>query len=429
MLPSLKIFKSLVTSEEFSLKHRKSATSFTRRRKLPFLSVLTLVLRKSVKSLQVVLNEWCREKGETISASALSQARQKFSHTAFIELLEKCVVGPTYSGKNVKKCKGYRLLAIDGSTLRLPTSQELIEEFGTVPFMNGKQDLPDENVELKVSVLYDVLNEIPIAGSLHQARTNDLKAAPSETALLGRGDIIMADRAYCSFVYFAEILSKKADFIIRLKENTYADCHQLFSPGAPKEAFAEIPLPKHLNDETRKLPASIPLRFVRVDLPDGEVEVLATSLLDKKTFSQRAFKKLYYKRWRIETFFQAIKSRLAVDNFTGRTVEAIKQDFYSTLFVSGLETILAADTNKQLARKDTLHRQQVNKAISFHAIKDKILLLMLDPPLDFEAQIKKAFLLNPTLSRPDRPKIRERLSLKSNVKSLYFQKFARKVVF
>ncbi|NBR94681.1 MAG: hypothetical protein EBT44_07755, partial [Actinobacteria bacterium] len=115
------------------------------------------------------------------------------------------------------------------------------------------------------------------------------------------------------------------------------------------------------------------LRFIKILLADGEVELLATSLLDQKRYPLRDFKKLYYKRWRIETFFQAIKSRLAVDNFTGRTVEAIKQDFFSTLFVSGLETILSAEVNGELAAKNTRHRQQVNKAISFHAIKDSII--------------------------------------------------------
>ena len=72
--------------------------------------------------------------------------------------------------------------------------------------------------------------------------------------------------------------------------------------------------------ENLEVPASMALRFIRVDLPDGEVEILATSLLDKGKFPVREFKKLYYKRWKIETYFQTIKSRLAVDNFTGRTV-------------------------------------------------------------------------------------------------------------
>lgn len=118
-----------------------------------------------------------------------------------------------------------------------------------------------------------------------------------------------------------------------------------------------------------------------------------------------------------------------MENFTGRTVEAIRQDFYSMILVSGLETILTADANKKLRKKKTVHIQQVNKAVSFHAIKDRILLLISDPPNDFEQQVQRIFLLNPTLKRPKRLKEKERLSLKSNVRSLHFQKFAGKAVF
>jgi hypothetical protein len=87
-------------------------------------------IKKSVKSVQLIVNEWCRELDGSISASALSQARQKFRHTAFIELLEECVVKPMHDDNGHKRFKGHRLLAIDGSTLRLPTSRELIDAFG-----------------------------------------------------------------------------------------------------------------------------------------------------------------------------------------------------------------------------------------------------------------------------------------------------------
>jgi hypothetical protein len=43
-------------------------------------------------------------------------------------------------------------------TLRPPTSKELIETFGTVQYMNGRQEVAHDNVEEKVSVLYDLLN-------------------------------------------------------------------------------------------------------------------------------------------------------------------------------------------------------------------------------------------------------------------------------
>ena len=428
MLPTLKSFTAITDSDTFLRRHRRDEKSFTRQRKLPFNSVLTILLRKSVKSLQRVLNEWCRQADEFISASALSQARQKFRYTAFIELLEECVVKPMYNDKGHKRFKGHRLLAIDGSTLRLPTSKELIDAFGTVRYMNGRQEVAGNNVEAKASVLYDVLNEIPLEGSLHPARTNDIVASQQHLKNLEAGDILIADRGFVSYAFFAQIRAQNADFIVRIRENAYENYHQLLTDYSRKDVIAEVERPAHFNGDA-ELPGSLHMRFIKIVLADGEVELLATSLLDQKRYPLKYFKKLYYKRWRIETFFQTIKSRLAVDNFTGRTVEAIKQDFFSTLFVSGLETILSAEVNGELAAKKAKHRQQVNKAISFHAIKDSIILLMFDPPPDFEEQVRRLFMISPTLQRPERVKEKERLSLKSNARSLHFQKFARKVVF
>ena len=102
MLPTLKTFTTVTDSDTFLRKHRRDERSFTRQRKLPFATVLTLLLRKSVKSLQRVLNEWSRDADEYISASGLSQARQKFRYTAFIELLEECVVKPLYKDRGHK---------------------------------------------------------------------------------------------------------------------------------------------------------------------------------------------------------------------------------------------------------------------------------------------------------------------------------------
>lgn len=120
MLFTLKTFTKTTASDSLIKRHRRDEKSFSRQRKLPFSTVLTLLLRNSVKSLQLVLNEWCRDTDESIYTSALSKARQKFLHTAFIELVEECVVKPMYIDRRYKRFKGHRLLAIDGSALRLP---------------------------------------------------------------------------------------------------------------------------------------------------------------------------------------------------------------------------------------------------------------------------------------------------------------------
>ncbi len=80
--------KNKLMSLNFINAHRASSKDFSRKRKLPFINVFLLIFRKSVKSLQVMLNEFVlhTRKDYTITASAFTQARKKLKHTAFSEL-------------------------------------------------------------------------------------------------------------------------------------------------------------------------------------------------------------------------------------------------------------------------------------------------------------------------------------------------------
>lgn len=73
-----------------------------------------------------------------VTASAYSQARYKLKHTAFIELNQKAVVDTLYIDDDDQRFWGYRLLAVDGSKIRLPDNDEIREEFGTINYTNGK---------------------------------------------------------------------------------------------------------------------------------------------------------------------------------------------------------------------------------------------------------------------------------------------------
>lgn len=404
---------------------------FSRERKLPFKSVLQLLLRKSVKPLQLVLNEWTDGLDYQISASALSQARRKLKHTAFIELLEKCVVQVMYRDGEHERFKGKRLLAIDGTSLRLPNTKETQEKFGLIAHMSGQKQRLSDQVEAKATILYDVLNEIPISAALDKGRTYDLKASKPHLVNLAKNDVLIADRAYGSYLFFTEILAKNADYLIRCKKKTFEKFHGLFQDDAQNEKIVEVPCPQKLALCKQGIFLSLKIRFVRIPLETGEIEVLATSLLDTKRFPYEDFKELYYKRWGIETYFHTLKSRLSIDNFTGKSVEAIMQDFYSTIFVSGLETIITSEANEELGSKATKHYQKVNKAIAFHTIKNKVIKMVFDPVPNAEIEIQKLFLQNPTVVRPERDKPpRTPSTVKNKTRnSLYFQRYSRKHVF
>ncbi|MFT0820034.1 transposase [Wolbachia endosymbiont of Nasonia vitripennis] len=83
-------------------------------------------------------------------------------------------------------------------------------------------------------------------------------------------------------------------------------------------------------------------------LPSGEIEVLATSLMDEQKFQTGGFKELYFLRWRVETFFAKLKGRLSLENFTRKSVESVKQDFWSAIFISNLESVMTEDVEEAL---------------------------------------------------------------------------------
>ena len=395
---------------------------------MPFKSILQIVLRKSIKSLQLVANEWGDLIDESISASALSQARHKLRHTAFIELQEKAVLDVMYQFGDHKTFMGHRLLAVDGSTIHLPNTEEIRSEFGFVEHFTKKGEEPDTHVEAKMTVLYDVLNKVAISSNLHKCRANDLKASKVHLENLEENDILLADRAFGAYQLFSELQGKNTDFVIRCKEKSYEKYHGLFKSIDENDKVVEIPRPYTLRESS--FPKKLKVRFIKVVLSSGEVEVLATSLLDEELYKTEIFKDLYYKRWKIETFFHTLKSRLGLENFTGKSLESVYQDFYATIYISGLEAIIISDAEEDLNSRKTKNKLQVNKAVSFHAIKYKILNMIAHPTDDMESKVTKMFLKNPTSSRPERI-FHERKESNSGFKrrSLAFQKFKRKHIF
>ena len=77
-----------------------------------------------------------------------------------------------------------------------------------------------------------------------------------------------------------------------------------------------------------RLPERITVRFVAVRLSTGELEVLATNLLDQMVYGTAAWGELYHYRGGIETCYGLLKGRLDWENFTGRSPEAVRQDVW-----------------------------------------------------------------------------------------------------
>ena len=128
----------MIHSEEFILRHKTASHHFTRTRSLPFPTVILFLINFLKRSLQPELDSFFQA-AQNVSApvrevtkAAFSQARLKLKPSAFTELNHKLILF-FEDHFSPRTWHGFRLLAIDGTTLRLPNTPEMTTHFGPQP--------------------------------------------------------------------------------------------------------------------------------------------------------------------------------------------------------------------------------------------------------------------------------------------------------
>jgi hypothetical protein len=418
---------------KFINNHKSSEKAFSRVRKLPFIDVFLLVLRNSVKSLQLMLNEFVlhAKKEYLITASAFTQARKKLKHGAFIELNDDMIF-LYYKEKPYKKYLGFRILGFDGSKLALPQNEEIKIEFGSKAIGNHTKQELGEYSSGTFEVCYDVLNNIAVRSVLAKGLSYEVDLANKMLDEIKQDDLLIYDRGYASYEFMSELNKSKLNYIIRCSKRSFIPVRNMFNDDSLSDFTYTIGAPKQHIKRLRELgyPLKIKVRLVKVILLSGKVEILATSLLSEREFKKEEFQKLYFLRWGVETFFSKLKGRLNLENFTGKSVESVKQDFWSTIFISNLETIVTEDIEESLNEdiKNNRHKQKINKSVSFNAIKNlafEILSTNQNKDRVIE-RLTKLFLVNTQVVRDGRKVPRYKIS---DTQSLNYQKRLRKHVF
>jgi len=307
------------------------------------------------------------------SKSAFVQVRKKIDPEIFKHLNNKLITEfYTDNDASIKLWRGFRLLAVDGSRLTLPNTEELKNEYGQT-----NNQYPSGIVQAKVSVLYDVLNNYVLDGKLTSVSVGEIASALNHLDYTSPKDLIIYDRGYPCFQLIFEHYRRNIDFVIRAKKNFNHQTMAFFTSGKITRIIKIYPgtntkiSDKPYNNQTYKM-----VRLVRVELPNGEPEILITSLLDTKKYPSKIFKSLYFQRWGVEKFYDEFKNKLKAEYFSGYSKNSILQDFYAALFVSNIQSLIVGEINEELQlNKKTKYVYKVNNNLSYGLLKDRIVTL------------------------------------------------------
>lgn len=334
-----------------------------------------------------------------VTASAFCQARKKLRPDALMGLNEP-LLGGFEAHFSPRLWHGLRLLAVDGSTARLPNTDDVIATFGE----------PPEGTSMplaRLSRLYDVLNNLVIAADIDAYGVGERVLAGEYLVATRAQDLLLYDRGYPAFWLFSLHRQENRHFCARMPVDFSSEVSAFVARGNKNEEVVFFPgadarnqcLGYGLSCEP------ITLRLIRVTLKGGGIEVLATSLHDEEAYPTAWFKKLYHLRWGVEEQYKREKCRAEIENFSGLSAQVVKQDFYAKIFVLNLTAILSwvAQAIADRLYQDRKHPYRVNFANALSKMKDNIVRLFL---FDAATQLLTPLVLvmasNVEAVRPDR---------------------------
>lgn len=371
-------FKQIITSPDFIARNRQHPKDFTRQRKLPFHVLITFLINFVRGSYQDELDKFfktiCRfdVPKRVVSKVALTKARMKLKFEAFVEL-NMHLVNHFEKHFNPRTWFGFRLLAIDGSTTRLPMTEAIADHFGV---WNGRQGAPSPMA--RVSQLFDVLNKITVDAIIKPKGVGERELAAQHLLNVMPNDLILLDRGYPAWWLFNSILSMNADFCARVSCTKWKAVRKFFRSGLAEKV---IGLPVHTTSVAHCNQMGLPLtplklRLIRIE-NDGKVAVLITSLIDIKKYPIAIFNDLYHQRWPVEEDYKTLKNRMELENFSGKSALSVYQDFHAKVFAKNLVWMMAFPVQNRLDENTSFrkYRYQINFTQAFSKSKGVIALL------------------------------------------------------
>jgi hypothetical protein len=293
--------------------------------------------------------------------------------------------------------------------------------------------LPERFAQARMSVLYDLLNEVAVDASLAAWKVGEEDLAHGHLDWIEPGDLLITDRGYTSYLWLLDVSAKGGQFVSRCSGSSFGPAQNLLKQDrAGVSVFATLQGCKKVRAKCRKrgLPWELKVRFVTVRLKTGELEVLVTSLLDEAAYPNQELAALYWRRWGQETFYGRLKGRMDLENCSGLTLDAVEQDFAATVLLSNVESVVIGPATVELAQR-TRHRDQpakINRAVSIHALKTRLIELLSSsvPAEQILAELTQWFQQNPVAIRKNRKVPRSEYSA---ARSYHYQRYVKKTVF
>ena len=240
-------------------------------------------------------------------SSSYCEARQRLPEELTWDLVRRTGQSIHHQAKDAWLFHGRSVKVIDGSTVTMPDTPENQAAYPQLDSQAPGVGFPIARLLVVFSLAVGTVLEATL-GPYQGKQTSELALLRQVLDQFQPGDIVLADRFFCSYWVIAALQARGVEVVVRLHQARTADFRRGRRLGR-EDHLVTWTKPTHVpgwmsRAEYEAMPAQITVRELRVRVRDRTKRVrdlvIVTTLADRTTYSAEELRSLFRQRWNAE---------------------------------------------------------------------------------------------------------------------------------
>ena len=347
-------FGRTIDAEWIATAIRETGTASIRRRKLPAHLVVWLVIGMALfrdRSIQEVVShlglvlpsdkKGRPRAGTPLAPSAIPQGRSRLGAAPLEMIFHHTADRWAAEAANKHRWRGLALYGLDGTSFRVPDTEENREAFGLPPSSRGQSGYPQVRLVALMALRSHLLAGAAF-GPYTGKKNGECSLALELWPQVPEFSLIIVDRGFLDYGVFYRLshgddgsVTGLKHWLVRGKKNLRWKTLKVFSSG---DELVELPISAPARKKDPGLPKTMVARAIRYQVQGYRPQTLLTSMTDPEQYPAIEVAERYHERWELELGYDEVKTHMLErkESLRSKKPEGVRQEVWGILLAYNL---------------------------------------------------------------------------------------------
>lgn len=323
-----------------------TGTATLRRRRLPAEQVVWLVIGMALvrdRSIADVVRQLdlampSADGMATVASSSVAQARARLGSEPMEWLFERTATQWAHASAERDRWRGLALYGVDGTTMRVPDSDENRAHFGSQS-AGPDRDGVDRGISgyplVRMVTVMALRSHLLSAACFGPYSVDERQYAKALWSAIPEASLVLLDREYLDAAVLIGLSTTSRHWVTPAKSNSsWRTIKQL----GKDDQLVEMEVRHEARSKNLDLPTHFDVRAIRYQRKGYPPRTLLTSLLDPVAYPADEIRRLYHERWEIELGFGELKTDMLqrLEAIRSRSPQTVTQEIWGLLLAYNL---------------------------------------------------------------------------------------------